>query len=115
MNAKDQAIQTQGECYDIILKRHKRWIKPGTIVRANGVLNDKTKLSIRIQPKVVDVQHGWWFPEEIPDKPVLYRAFESNANILTPNSDEYVDLPTGAACFYPLLCKIYPAKKYYGQ
>ncbi|MFC1979489.1 molybdopterin-dependent oxidoreductase [Chloroflexota bacterium] len=93
-------------------------IKDGewTIIETpRGKIKQRAKLSIRIQPNVVDVQHGWWFPEEIPDKPVLYRAFESNANILTPNSDEYVDPPTGAACFSPLLCKIYPAKKYYGQ
>jgi len=27
---------------------------------------------------MVDAQHSWWFPEEIPDDPILYRAFESN-------------------------------------
>ncbi|MFC1903115.1 molybdopterin-dependent oxidoreductase [Chloroflexota bacterium] len=77
-----------------------------------GKIKQRAKLSTRIQPNMVDVQHGWWFPEEIPDEPVLYRTFESNANILTPNSDEYVDPPTGAANLSPLLCKIYPAKKY---
>ena len=78
-----------------------------------GKIKQRAKLSTRIDPRMVDVQYGWWFPEEIPEDPILYRAFESNVNILTTGRDEYCDLPTGAANLTPYLCRVYPAKKYY--
>ena len=77
-----------------------------------GKIKQKAKLTSRIHRRMIEVQHGWWFPEEIAEEPVLYRAFESNANVLTPDDDEYCDPPTGAVAFLPLLCKVYPAKKY---
>ena len=77
-----------------------------------GKVKQRAKLTSRIHRRMIEIQHGWWFPEEIAEEPVLYRAFESNANVLTPDDDEYCDPPTGAVAFLPLLCKVYPAKKY---
>ena len=77
-----------------------------------GKIKQKAKLTSKIHPRMIEVQHGWWFPEEIAEDPVLYRVFESNANVLTPDDDRYCDPPTGAVNFVPLLCKIYPVKKY---
>ena len=76
-------------------------------------INKKAKLTSKIPRKVIEAQHGWWFPEEIPEDPILFRAFDSNANMLTTNRDEYCDLPTGALNVIPYLCKVYPAKRYY--
>jgi thiosulfate reductase/polysulfide reductase chain A len=85
-----------------------------TIVETTwGKIKQRARFSTRIDPRMVDIQHGWWFPEEIPDDPILYRAFESNANVLTTDKDEYCDPPTGALNLSPYLCKVYPAKKYY--
>jgi len=39
-------------------------------------------------------------------------TFESNVNVLTPDSEEFCDPATGAVTFGPLLCRIYPLKKY---
>jgi len=78
-----------------------------------GKIKQRARFSTRIDPRIVDIQHSWWFPEEIPDDPILYRAFESNANMLTTDRDEYCDPPTGAMRLSPYLCKVYPAKKYY--
>lgn len=77
-----------------------------------GKIKQKARFSTRIDPRMVDVQHSWWFPEEIADDPILYRAFESNANMLTTDREEYCDPPTGAMRLSPYLCKVYPAKKY---
>jgi len=74
-----------------------------------GKIKQRAKLTSKIHPRMVEVQHGWWFPEEIADDPVLYRVFESNANVLTPDEDKYCDPPTGAPAFLPLLCKVYRA------
>ncbi len=77
-----------------------------------GKIKQKAKLTSRIPPKIIEAQHGWWFPEEIAEDPILYRVFESNVNVLTFDDDDYCDPPTGAVTFGPLLCRVYPLKKY---
>jgi anaerobic selenocysteine-containing dehydrogenase len=77
-----------------------------------GKIKQKAKLTSRIPPRMIEAQHGWWFPEEIAEDPVLYRVFESNVNVLTPDDDKFCDAPTGAVTFGPLLCKVYPLNKY---
>ena len=77
-----------------------------------GMIKQKAKLTSRIHRRVIEAQHGWWFPEEIAEDPVLYRVFESNVNVLTTDDEEYCDSPTGAVTFGPLLCTAYPLKKY---
>jgi anaerobic selenocysteine-containing dehydrogenase len=77
-----------------------------------GKIKQKAKLTSRILPRMVECQHGWWLPEEIGEDPVLFGAFEVNVNVLTPDSEDFCDPATGAVTFGPLLCRIYPAKKY---
>lgn len=77
-----------------------------------GKIKQRAKLTSKIPPRMIEAQHGWWFPEEIAADPVLFRAFESNVNVLTPDSDAYCDRPTGAVTFGPLLCRVYPLRKY---
>ncbi|CAB1064808.1 Oxidoreductase, molybdopterin-binding [Olavius sp. associated proteobacterium Delta 1] len=77
-----------------------------------GTIKQKAKLTSRIAPRMVESQHGWWFPEEIGEDPTLFGVFQSNVNVLTPDSEEFCDPATGAVTFGPLLCKIYPLKKY---
>jgi hypothetical protein len=38
-----------------------------------GKIEQKPGFRHGIDPRMVDVQHSWWFPEEIPDDPILYR------------------------------------------
>jgi len=75
-----------------------------------GKIKQKAKLTSRIPPRMVESQHGWWFPEEIGEDPLLFGVFESNVNVLTPDSEEFCDPATGAVTFGPLLCRIYPLK-----
>jgi len=77
-----------------------------------GKIKQKAKLTSKIHPRMIEVQYGWWFPEEIAEDPVLYGVFRSNANILTPDDDKYRDPPTGAAALLPLLCNVYLPKRY---
>ena len=77
-----------------------------------GKIKQKAKLTSRIPPRMVECQHGWWFPEEIGEDPVLFGTFEYNVNVLTPDSEEFCDPATGAVTFGPLLCRIYLLKKY---
>jgi anaerobic selenocysteine-containing dehydrogenase len=82
------------------------------IETARGKIKQKAKLTSRILPRMVECQHGWWFPEEIGEDPVLFGTFESNVNVLTPDSEDFCDPATGAVTFGPLLCRIFPLKKY---
>jgi anaerobic selenocysteine-containing dehydrogenase len=77
-----------------------------------GKIKQKAKLTSRILPRMVESQHGWWFPEEIGEDPILFGVFQSNVNVLTPDGEEFCDPATGAVTFGPLLCRIYPLKKY---
>jgi thiosulfate reductase/polysulfide reductase chain A len=77
-----------------------------------GKIKQKARLTSRIPPRMVESQHGWWFPEAIDQDPILFGVFESNVNVLTPDSEEYCDPATGAVTFGPLLCRVYPLKKY---
>ncbi len=77
-----------------------------------GKIKQKAKLTSRILPRMVECQHGWWLPEEIGEDPVLFGTFEYNVNVLTPDSEKFCDPATGAVTFGPLLCKIYPLKKF---
>ncbi|KXA97801.1 hypothetical protein AKJ37_02265 [candidate division MSBL1 archaeon SCGC-AAA259I09] len=60
----------------------------------------KAKITQKIHPKVVNADHGWWFPEK--QKPE-YGVFESNINLVTSGdspSDEIIgSVPTrGTLC-----------------
>jgi hypothetical protein len=56
------------------------------------------------------VQSHWWFPEEPHREPFLGGLWESNANVLTPSSEDTLDPITGGWAVRGLLCKIYKAE-----
>ena len=69
-----------------------------------GKIQQKAKLTPGIDPRVVHVQHGWWFPEEKgPD----HGVWRSNANVLTRNGPPY-DPAMGTYQLRGLLCRIAP-------
>lgn len=84
------------------------WVFVETV---RGKIKQKAKLTSNIHPQMVEVQHGWWFPEKLATDPVLYGVFESNVNVLTPDDDKYLDPAVGGASFIPLLCRVYLAQE----
>ena len=70
-----------------------------------GRIMQKAKVTDGIKPNVVNVQHGWWFPEK---KDPGHGWDESNINILTDNAYETCDPAMGATNVRTLLCRIYP-------
>jgi thiosulfate reductase/polysulfide reductase chain A len=67
-----------------------------------GSIRMMANLSEDIHPQVINVEHGWWFPEKSgPD----YGVWESNANILTSNEGPY-DPAFGTYHLRGLLCRI---------
>jgi anaerobic selenocysteine-containing dehydrogenase len=67
-----------------------------------GRIRQKARLTTGIDPRVIHVEHGWWFPEEpAPD----YGIWKSNANLLTDNQPPY-DPAMGTYQLRGLLCRV---------
>jgi anaerobic selenocysteine-containing dehydrogenase len=67
-----------------------------------GRIQQKAKVTAGIDPRVIHVEHGWWFPEEpAPD----YGMWRSNANLLTDNQPPY-DPAMGTYQLRALLCRV---------
>jgi len=71
-----------------------------------GRIRQKVEVSDTIREDMVDLQHGWWFPESDGKLPGLFRVFESNANILCPDDHEFCSKETGSWPHSALLCNI---------
>jgi len=67
-----------------------------------GSVKMKARITEEINPRVINVEHGWWFPEKSgPD----YGVWQSNANMLTNNKPPY-DPAFGTYQLRGLLCRI---------
>ncbi|SPD74670.1 Molybdopterin oxidoreductase [uncultured Desulfobacterium sp.] len=71
-----------------------------------GRIRLKVTTSDAIHPKMVDLQHGWWFPERDQKLPELFGVFESNANLLCPDDPEFCSPEIGSWPHTALLCKV---------
>jgi anaerobic selenocysteine-containing dehydrogenase len=73
-----------------------------------GKIRQRARLTTGIDPRVVAIQHGWWFPEvKTPD----HGWRESNSNILTENDVQGHDPAVGATNLRVLLCRIFRAEE----
>jgi len=76
-----------------------------------GVIRQRAHITEEIDPRVVNVQSHWWFPERPAREPWLHGLWESNANVLTWATDPTAfDPVTGGWPLRALLCKIYKEK-----
>ncbi len=69
-----------------------------------GKIQQRAKVTTDVDPKVIHVEHGWWFPEE---KGPEHGIWKSNANMLTRNGPPY-DPAMGTYHLRGLLCRIAP-------
>ncbi|HEY5566937.1 MAG TPA: molybdopterin-dependent oxidoreductase [Gammaproteobacteria bacterium] len=67
-----------------------------------GRIRQRAKLTTGIDPRVVHVEHGWWFQEEEGPE---YGVWKSNANVLTDNQPPY-DPQMGTYQLRALLCRV---------
>ncbi len=68
-----------------------------------------------LDPGVVHVQHGWWFPELPGEEPWLHGVWESSANVLTDDDPEHLNKIGGGWPLRAELCQVYRAKEYHGS
>lgn len=79
--------------------RHGDWV---IVSSPRGSIRMKAFVTEDIHPGVINIDHGWWFPERPgPD----YGFLESNANVLTSNAPPY-DPAFGSYQLRGLLCRI---------
>ena len=72
-----------------------------------GVIKQKARLTTTIDPRVVNVESHWWFPEQPAQEPWLHGLWQSNANVLTSDDPDWCDPVTGGWPLRALLCKVY--------
>jgi len=68
-----------------------------------GQITVKAEVTDRIHPKVISVEHGWWFPEQKAED--LFGVWEANANLLTNDLPPY-DPAFGSYQLRGLLCNL---------
>ena len=78
-----------------------------TIETRRGAIKQKARLSRDIDPRVVNVEALWWFPEQSVQEPCLHGVWQSNANVLTMSDPKSFDPVTGGWPLRALLCKVY--------
>jgi thiosulfate reductase/polysulfide reductase chain A len=72
-----------------------------------GRIKQKASFDWGILPNVVNCEASWWFPEQLGEDPNLFGVFQSNANVLTPDAEEFCDPLTGGWASRALLCRVY--------
>ncbi len=72
-----------------------------------GMIRQKAKLNTEINPRVVVISFGWWFPER--NDLELSGWKESNLNILTNNNPPY-DPAIGSTSLRAVPCRIYKSE-----
>jgi anaerobic selenocysteine-containing dehydrogenase len=68
-----------------------------------GRIQQRAQLTEGIDPRVVNVEFAWWFPEEPAPE---YGVWKANANVLTNNAPPY-DPAMGTYQLRALLCQVY--------
>lgn len=72
------------------------------IASPRGQARMKARLTEDIQPRVVNIDHGWWFPEQ---RDASHGVWRSNANLLTCDDEPY-DPAFGTYQLRGLLCDV---------
>jgi anaerobic selenocysteine-containing dehydrogenase len=71
-----------------------------------GRIEHKVRLSESVDPRLVIIEHGWWYPEK--DLMTLHCLTDSNANMLTDNGEPR-SREMGTPILRGLPCKVYKA------
>ncbi len=75
-------IEMHPETARIVGADDGEWVR---VVTPKGEVKQKVRLSERLDPRVVYLDYGWWFPEEAPEG--LFGWDRANINLLTGNED----------------------------
>lgn len=77
-----------------------------------GRVRQKCRYFNGIDRRVVNAQHGWWFPELPGEEPWLHGVWESNINVVTNDDPAHCNKINGGWTLRALLCKVYKARQF---
>ncbi|MCX6013445.1 MAG: hypothetical protein NTV30_08590 [Chloroflexi bacterium] len=77
-----------------------------------GRIRQKCQYFESLDPRVINCEHGWWFPELPGEEPWLHGVWESNANVLTDDDPDHCGKIHGGWPLRTALCKVYKAQEY---
>ncbi len=72
-----------------------------------GRIKQRAKVESSVDPRVIYVQRGWWYPERGPEGQDPFGCLESNVNVLTSVDDADCDPIGGSWANRGLMCKVY--------
>ncbi len=73
-----------------------------------GRIKQRASLTTTVDPRVISVQHDWWFPEDEEAEPSLLGVWKSNVNVIVDSDpDKYCDPIMGAWPMTGLMAKVY--------
>jgi anaerobic selenocysteine-containing dehydrogenase len=81
------------------------WVR---IETRQGRIKQKARLSEKIDPRIVAVDFGWWFPEKGPEN--LFGWSEANLNMLTDDTPPF-NQEMGSSQFRGIPCRISKAEE----
>jgi anaerobic selenocysteine-containing dehydrogenase len=82
-----------------------QWVR---IETPRGSIRQVVALNESLDPRIISIGHGFWYPEKTMRDPIIGGVFESNANVLTTDEHGYCDPFSGSYSMKALLCRIIP-------
>jgi anaerobic selenocysteine-containing dehydrogenase len=98
-------VKMHHETADKLGIRKDDWVY---IATKRGRIRQKAYLDSSLDPRVVEVDYAWWFPEK--EVYSLYGWEESNINILTSDKPPY-NPEMGSITLRGIFCKVYKASE----
>ena len=65
---------------------------------------------LKLNRKIIDAEHGWWYPEMPGTEPSLHGAFESNINVCMSDDPDHCNPEIGSYPLRTALCRISKAE-----
>jgi len=72
-----------------------------------GRIKQRANVEPSVDPRVIYVQRGWWYPERGPEGEEPFGCLESNANVLSSVDIKHCDPIGGSWANRGLLCRVY--------
>ncbi len=77
-----------------------------------GCIMQRCRYFQGIDPRVVQAEHGWWFPELPGEEPWLHGAWRSNINVIIDDDLELCDKISGGWPYRGELCRVYKVETF---
>ena len=76
-----------------------------------GRIKQRARKTSIVDPRVISVQHSWWFPEKEEAYPSLFGVFESNVNAILDDDPSTLDRLMGSWQQTGLVAKVYKCEE----